>query len=103
MFCELADHLLVDQGQSEDKSWWPKPNQWNNNHFDQGFWTPWCESWFLNRLNRIRSDQARLYNARQWEWALRQAGDARKFCDALELASNRWLEGKYQVAEADME
>ncbi|KAI0685210.1 hypothetical protein C8T65DRAFT_538884, partial [Cerioporus squamosus] len=74
-----------------NRSWWPKEIHWRGSHMDQGFWTPWCESWFLRRLRHIRAGEVKIHNAQGWADNLRLASKAKLFCDSLELASNNWL------------
>ncbi|KAH8115503.1 hypothetical protein DFH11DRAFT_1488066, partial [Phellopilus nigrolimitatus] len=55
-------------------SWWPKKNAWESSGLNVGYWTPAAEKWFLERLERLRSNaerEERAKSSRRWKQAVR--------------------------------
>ncbi|TFK78379.1 hypothetical protein K466DRAFT_507361 [Polyporus arcularius HHB13444] len=83
---------IMDTGQIEDRSWWPKEPAWRESHFDVGRWSAWNEKWFLTRLSRIRCGEEQPKKQASWRGAMRQANGASKLRTVLESASKDWIE-----------
>ena len=60
-------------------SWWPSRKQWERYYGAAGYWTPACETWFLTRLDGMRSSDIRLRNGQEWYDRLTQHKPARPF------------------------
>ncbi|KAI0634147.1 hypothetical protein C8Q77DRAFT_1056369 [Trametes polyzona] len=83
--------------QTQDLSWWPKPNIWEKSSLNVGYWTPWCEEWFQAVLKRHLSGNAVLKNSSAWKDALSHFKPAGKLRDAVERASQVFLHDRMCV------
>ncbi|KZP12190.1 hypothetical protein FIBSPDRAFT_799195 [Athelia psychrophila] len=57
--------------QTTDVSWFPKHSTWEVGCLNMGYWSPTCETWFLQRIDIIRKGQAKLKTAAQWKGHIR--------------------------------
>ena len=78
-------------------SWWPRSEIWEKSSLNVGYWTPYCESWFANRLKSIRDGKFELRNASHWRRSLKQAVDAQRLSKALEEKSKTFLLKEYEI------
>ncbi|TCD59775.1 hypothetical protein EIP91_011480 [Steccherinum ochraceum] len=46
-----------NRSNAADISWWPKPGVWAASGLYTGFWTPACENWIQNRVEKINSGE----------------------------------------------
>ena len=58
---------------------------------DLGYWTSFAETWFQNRLDRIRSHDARVKNASQWRDDLKCARNAKKLRAMTDQAAGKFF------------
>lgn len=76
-------------------SWWPRCDTWDKCSLNVGYWTPYCESWFVNHLKAIRNGTFQLRTATHWRRSLKHAITAQKVQKGLDdrakdfLANNR--------------
>ena len=78
-------------------SWWPKASTWDTGTWEQGYWTSFCEQWFQKRLDRIRSHEVGIKGARAWRDVFRTALNARKLCQAVETASEQFVDARKET------
>lgn len=84
----------IDHGnQTSDLSWWPKQTTFMRSGMWIGYWTPWCEKWFNQRLEEIRNGTAILRTSREWNqyltFYLKSTG---KLLRANDAASTSYLD-----------
>jgi len=91
----VQKHLLKrTQGQSTEKSWWPKHNVWVLSGYNYGQWTHECENWFAKRLKEIHSGKATALTSNQWRQKLRLTNTAPKLTRAMNKAAAAYLSGR---------
>lgn len=66
----LLLHITEQGVQTADLLWWPKQGTFLRSGLWVGYWMPWCETWFQNRLEKIARKEADLRSSRQWDKAL---------------------------------
>jgi len=66
-------YVYTDKGQQFAKlSWWPPHHVWNGNGRDMGYWSQKAETWFHNRLAKIKENPSiGLQNPTKWDNSLR--------------------------------
>ncbi|KAI0337193.1 hypothetical protein BDW22DRAFT_1303692, partial [Trametopsis cervina] len=55
---------------SNDVSWWPKENTWQESGMYVGYWTDVAEQWFQKRRSLIKEGGAQPLPASKWKTAL---------------------------------
>jgi hypothetical protein len=75
-------------------SWWPMPNQWENEKacgLNWGHWTQWDEQWYLTRLKEIAKGlkEGVPFPANVWRGKLRGIGSGRNLNKNVLDSSNR--------------
>ncbi|KAI1789776.1 hypothetical protein LXA43DRAFT_892236 [Ganoderma leucocontextum] len=83
--------------QTQDYSWWPKAGTWEDSDLDMGYWTPYCEEWFQQRLRRIWANDTEPRTAKKWKDGLKRHKLCRRFRDVVDLASVTFLEQELRV------
>ncbi|KAI0085723.1 hypothetical protein BDY19DRAFT_896089 [Irpex rosettiformis] len=69
-------------------SWWPTSEVWASSGYAVGYWSYAAESWFQQRLKRIRSGDAMPMNSAEWRNSLRHTVlDSRGFISNIEKLS----------------
>ena len=56
-----------------------------------GYWTPYAEFWFKQRLDRIRCNEAKPKTAKQWSDDMRVARDAQQLRKVVDQALSTFL------------
>ena len=84
-----------------DVSWWPKANTWAAGCLEIGYWSPYAELWFQRRLDLIRSHEARPKTAGAWKNDLKVAPNAKRFREALDVASTCVVEEHMEELNGD--
>jgi hypothetical protein len=92
--CRLA-HLCAGKGDQDGHiSWWPKFNTWKQSGYNVGYWSKDCETWYQNRLQKIREGTAELHNASTWRGKLKEkAGHTATFVNATNELADMVLRG----------
>ncbi|KAI0373836.1 hypothetical protein BV20DRAFT_937080 [Pilatotrama ljubarskyi] len=83
--------------QTQDLSWWPKPNVWEKSDLHTGYWTPYCEHWFQTLLSKYRCGEEQPRNAGRWRDTLRHAKRAGKLRESIEVASANFLYNRMHI------
>ncbi|KAI0349114.1 hypothetical protein OH77DRAFT_1415539 [Trametes cingulata] len=78
-------------------SWWPRPPQWSYSGMHVGYWTPFCESWFCERLEAARAGDAVPYGAKEWRNRITLNKGAHKLRLAVERVSGEFLSRTLRV------
>ena len=73
-------------------SWWPKAYSWEAGHYDIGYWTSNAELWFQQRLDKMRSHDAKPMPLGWWRDQLKSANNAKKLKQAVNKASRQFME-----------
>ena len=93
----LTDFPVEKGTESELRSWWPTPELWDGSGLNFGRWTPWCESWFQKRLDKLRCGEGVLNNSREWKATIRMFNKVRPFHQSLSMASAQFLQHDLHV------
>ncbi|KAI1783062.1 hypothetical protein LXA43DRAFT_904339 [Ganoderma leucocontextum] len=83
--------------QTQDFSWWPKADTWEKSDLNKGYWTPYCEHWFQERLEHIHKSETSPRTATKWADGLKRFKVSRPFQRAVQDASAVFLDEQLQV------
>ncbi|PIL26011.1 hypothetical protein GSI_11765 [Ganoderma sinense ZZ0214-1] len=83
--------------QTQDFSWWPKADTWEKSDLNKGYWTPYCEQWFQERLDRIRNNATSPRTAKKWSDGLKRIKVSGPFHTAIQDASAQFLAQEFGV------
>ena len=81
--------------QTVDASWWPKVNTWDGCDLDSGCWTPQCEQWFNQRIEKILRGAETPKNTRTWVKNLRHEKQSKAFFSKAQELTYTFLTDKY--------
>ncbi|KLO04800.1 hypothetical protein SCHPADRAFT_1003192 [Schizopora paradoxa] len=67
-------------------SYWPPPWIWESSGYCVGYWTPDCEDWFINRLNRMKdgTNVDPLLCVEDWKGVVKRFRQTKKMTNTLE-------------------
>ncbi|KAH8109497.1 hypothetical protein DFH11DRAFT_1515525, partial [Phellopilus nigrolimitatus] len=69
-----GDYHIHSGGCKENRfthaSWWPSPRAWENCGIYPGYWSPACETWFQNRLLKIRNNEESVRPSSAWRTSI---------------------------------
>ena len=78
-----------------DVSWWPKVTAWDGCDLDAGCWTPQCEHWFTQRLEKILRGAETPKNTKTWDKNLRYEKQSKVFFSNAQELTRAFLTEKY--------
>jgi hypothetical protein len=81
--------------QTVDTSWWPKVTTWDGCGLDAGCWTPQCERWFKQRLEKILQGTETPKNTKTWDKNLRYEKESKAFFSNAQELTYTFLTEKY--------
>ena len=71
---------------------------WEKSDFNKGYWTPYCEQWFQERLAHIRNNRTSPRTAKKWADGLKRiAKISHPFYRAVQDASVNFLDKQLGV------
>ncbi|OCH84638.1 hypothetical protein OBBRIDRAFT_741245, partial [Obba rivulosa] len=71
--------------------WWPRPSQWHYSGLNVGYWAPFCEEWFKERLHTIQAGSAQPHGAKEWRMKVTLTKGTHKVRLAVDGTSERFL------------
>ena len=99
-------HVLNTTGERQNDadvnlvSWWPRADIWDKSSLNIGYWTPYCESFFVRRLKTIRDGTFELRTQSHWKRSLKHAIVAQKVQQQLEKVNQEFLAKEFGVIAA---
>jgi len=81
--------------QTVDVSWWPKVNLWDRGDLAAGCWTPQCEHWFTQRLEKICLGTETPKDTKTWDKNLRYEKESKEFFSKAQELTYDFLTKKY--------
>jgi hypothetical protein len=83
----------VTRNQESDVSWWPKQSTFLKSGLYVGYWSAWCEKWFQERLQEIKSGKAKPMDPKQWKAVLKLVSrETKLIMKAIENESVKFID-----------
>lgn len=84
--------------QTEDASWWPRKDVWDQSELNVGYWSERCEEWYQRRLSDIREGTGGLMNSTEWKAKLKRAPHTALFKSNFNVLSQEFMTANASVA-----
>jgi len=85
--------------QTEDASWWPRKEVWDQSELNIGYWSEGCEEWYQRRLSEIREGKAGLMNSKEWKIKIKKATHMALFKSKFKVLSQEFFTASAQVVD----
>ena len=81
-------------------SWWPRTVHWRASGLKFGYWTPFCEHWFQQRLLGIREGKKQPETGKHWKRSILFYKDAMKLHNEINLKCQGFLRDALRIPVA---
>jgi len=85
--------------QTEDVSWWPRKEVWDQSELNVGYWSEGCEEWYQHHLLDIQEGKAGLMNSKEWKIKIKRAAHMALFKSNFNVLSQEFITASAWVVD----